>query len=119
MRNSVILVDQVRQDEAAGLPLADAIVNSTVRRFRPIMLTAAAAVLAMIPLSTSAFWGPMAIAMMGGLFVATILTVTFLPSLYAWSFGASKAGAASPAEVAIASPAVADQHPPALLKAGE
>lgn len=119
MRNSVILVDQVRQDEAAGLPLRDAILNSTVRRFRPIMLTAAAAVLAMIPLSSSAFWGPMAIAMMGGLFVATTLTVTFLPALYAWSFGASKTRTASPAQTAIASPAMADGHPTALLKAGE
>ena len=83
MRNSVILVDQIEQDEKAGKPLAEAIISSTVRRFRPIMLTAAAAILAMIPLTRSVFWGPMAVAIMGGLIVATLLTVFFLPALYA------------------------------------
>ena len=83
MRNSVILVDQIEQDEKAGKPTREAIVGSTVRRFRPIMLTAAAAILAMIPLSRSVFWGPMAVAIMGGLIVATLLTVFFLPALYA------------------------------------
>ena len=83
MRNSVILVDQIEQDEKAGKPAWEAIVGSTVRRFRPIMLTAAAAILAMIPLSRSVFWGPMAVAIMGGLIVATLLTVFFLPALYA------------------------------------
>ena len=83
MRNSVILVDQIEQDEKAGKPTWEAIVGSTVRRFRPIMLTAAAAILAMIPLSRSVFWGPMAVAIMGGLIVATLLTVFFLPALYA------------------------------------
>ncbi len=83
MRNSVILVDQIEQDLAAGRPLWDAIVESTVRRFRPIMLTAAAAILAMIPLTRSDFFGPMAVAIMGGLAVATVLTLIFLPSLYA------------------------------------
>ncbi len=83
MRNSVILVDQIRQDVDAGRPLWEAIVESSVRRFRPIMLTAAAAILAMIPLSRSAFFGPMAVAIMGGLTVATLLTVLFLPALYA------------------------------------
>ena len=83
MRNSVILVDQIEQDEKAGKPPAEAIIGSTVRRFRPIMLTAAAAILAMIPLSRSVFWGPMAVAIMGGLIVATLLTVFFLPALYA------------------------------------
>ncbi len=87
MRNSVILVDQIQQDLDAGLPMRNAIIGSTVRRFRPIVLTAAAAVLAFIPLSTSLFWGPMAMAMMGGLVVGTILTLTFLPALYALSFG--------------------------------
>ncbi len=87
MRNSVILVDQIQQDLDAGLPMREAIVSSTVRRFRPIVLTAAAAVLALIPLSTSLFWGPMAKAMMGGLIAGTILTLTFLPALYALSFG--------------------------------
>jgi multidrug efflux pump len=83
MRNSVILVDQIEQDQKAGLDTWTAIVESTVRRFRPILLTAAAAILAMIPLSRSDFFGPQAISIMGGLTVATVLTVFFLPALYA------------------------------------
>jgi multidrug efflux pump len=83
MRNSVILVDQIEQDIRAGHPRWTAIVDATVRRFRPIVLTAAAAVLAMIPLSRSAFFGPMAVAIMGGLIVATALTLLFVPALYA------------------------------------
>jgi multidrug efflux pump len=83
MRNSVILVDQISQHVAEGEHLWEAIVESAVRRFRPIMLTAAAAILAMIPLTRSTFWGPMAWAIMGGLLVATALTLLFLPALYA------------------------------------
>ena len=83
MRNSVILVDQIEQDIAAGHPRWQAVVDATVRRFRPIVLTALAAVLAMIPLSRSAFFGPMAVAIMGGLIVATVLTLVFVPALYA------------------------------------
>jgi len=83
MRNSVILVDQIDQDIRAGHAPGAAVVEATVRRFRPITLTAAAAVLAMIPLTRSAFFGPMAVAIMGGLVVATALTVLFLPALYA------------------------------------
>lgn len=83
MRNSVILVDQIEQDIASGLVRWQAIVEATVRRFRPIVLTALAAVLAMIPLSRSVFYGPMAVAIMGGLIVATALTLLFLPALYA------------------------------------
>ena len=83
IRNSVILVDQIEQDIAAGIAPWDAIVGSAVRRCRPILLTAATAVLAMIPLSRSVFWGPMAVAIMGGLIVATLLTLLFLPALYA------------------------------------
>lgn len=83
MRNSVILVDQIEQDIAAGLDKWHAIIEATVRRFRPIVLTALAAVLAMIPLSRSVFFGPMAVAIMGGLIVATALTLLFLPALYA------------------------------------
>jgi multidrug efflux pump len=86
MRNSVILVDQIEQDEKIGLDTWTAIVESTVRRFRPILLTAAAAILAMIPLSRNDFFGPQAIAIMGGLTVATVLTVFFLPALYATWF---------------------------------
>ena len=83
MRNSVILVDQIEQDIAAGQDRFTAIVDATVRRFRPIVLTALASVLAMIPLSRSVFFGPMAVAIMGGLIVATALTLLFLPALYA------------------------------------
>ncbi|OYT88325.1 MAG: multidrug transporter AcrB [Burkholderiales bacterium PBB6] len=83
MRNSVILIDQIEQDRRRGVPDWEAIVESAVRRFRPIVLTAAAAVLAMIPLSRSAFWGPMAVAIMGGLIVATVLTLLALPAMYA------------------------------------
>ncbi len=83
MRNSVILIDQIEQDRGRGVPAWDAIVESAVRRFRPIVLTAAAAVLAMIPLSRSVFWGPMAVAIMGGLIVATVLTLLALPAMYA------------------------------------
>ncbi len=82
-RNSVILIDQIEQDRARGVPTWDAIVESAVRRLRPIVLTAAAAVLAMIPLSRSVFWGPMAVAIMGGLIVATALTLLALPAMYA------------------------------------
>ena len=83
MRNSVILVDQIEHDIREGIDRWEAVVGSTVRRFRPIMLTAAAAILAMIPLTRSTFWGPMAVAIMGGLLVATVLTLLFLPALYA------------------------------------
>ena len=86
IRNSVILIDQIEQDIADGAEPWNAVVESAVRRFRPIILTAAAAVLAMIPLSRSVFWGPMAVAIMGGLIVATGLTLLFLPALYATWF---------------------------------
>jgi len=90
MRNSVILVDQIEQDIAAGMERWQAIIEATVRRFRPIVLTALAAVLAMIPLSRSVFYGPMAVAIMGGLIVATVLTLLFLPALYAAWFRVRK-----------------------------
>ena len=90
MRNSVILVDQIEQDIKAGHSQWDAIVEATVRRFRPIVLTALAAALAMIPLSRSNFWGPMAVAIMGGLISATILTLLFVPALYAAWFRVRK-----------------------------
>ena len=83
MRNSVILIDQIETDRAAGVPAWTAVVEAAVRRFRPIVLTAAAAVLAMVPLSRSVFWGPMAVAIMGGLVVATVLTLLALPAMYA------------------------------------
>ncbi|MGD8477797.1 MAG: efflux RND transporter permease subunit [Burkholderiales bacterium] len=84
MRNSVILIDQIEQDLRAGRSQWEAVIESTVRRFRPIVLTALTATLAMIPLSIgSEFWGPMAVAIMGGLVSATVLTLLFLPALYA------------------------------------
>jgi multidrug efflux pump len=92
MRNSVILIDQIEQDRAQGVPTWDAIVEAAVRRFRPIVLTAAAAVLAMIPLTRSVFWGPMAVAIMGGLIVATALTLLSLPAMYAAWFRVKRAG---------------------------
>ena len=88
MRNSLILVDQIEKDRSAGAALKTAIIEATIRRMRPIALTAAAAVLAMIPLTFSTFWGPMAMAIMGGLLVATLLTLLFLPALYAAWFRA-------------------------------
>ncbi len=90
MRNSVILVDQIEQDINAGHDRWHAVIDATVRRFRPIVLTALAAVLAMIPLSRSTFFGPMAVAIMGGLIVATALTLLFLPALYAAWFRVKK-----------------------------
>ena len=90
MRNSVILLDQIESDIKKGEAPYEAVKMSVVRRFRPIMLTAAAAILGMIPLISSAFWGPMAVAVMGGLFIATLLTLIFLPALYAWAFKVTK-----------------------------
>jgi len=98
MRNSVILVDQIDHDIREGSEPWDAIVDATVRRFRPIMLTAAAAVLAMIPLTRSAFYGPMAVAIMGGLVVATVLTLFFLPALYAAWFRVRREPEREPAD---------------------
>ena len=92
MRNSVILIDQIDQDVKAGHTQWEAIVGATVRRFRPIVLTALAAVLAMIPLSHSNFWGPMAVAIMGGLISATLLTLFFVPALYAAWFRVRRPG---------------------------
>lgn len=87
MRNSIILVDQIDQDIAAGMERTEAIVGSAVRRFRPIVLTAMTAVLALIPISRGVFWGPLAYAMMGGILVATVLTILVLPAGYALFFG--------------------------------
>jgi multidrug efflux pump subunit AcrB len=102
MRNAVILVDQIESDVASGATRKEAIIEATVRRARPVVLTALAAILAMIPLSRSAFWGPMAITIMGGLFVATFLTLLYLPGLYALWFRKSldQRGTAAPADPA-------------------
>ncbi|MDP1840973.1 MAG: efflux RND transporter permease subunit, partial [Reyranella sp.] len=111
MRNSVILVDQIDQDLAAGHTPWDAVIDATVRRARPILLTAGTAIFAMVPLSRSVFFGPMAVALMGGLLVATALTLLFLPALYAAWFRVKRPGAAE------ASPG---RHvPPSLALAAE
>jgi multidrug efflux pump len=104
-RNSVILIDQIEQDRARGVPAWEAIVESAVRRLRPIVLTAAAAVLAMIPLSRSVFWGPMAVAIMGGLIVATVLTLLALPAMYAAWFRVKRGDVpAAPGTVGLPAP---------------
>jgi multidrug efflux pump len=112
MRNTVILVDQIDRDEKDGRDTWTAIVESTVRRFRPIMLTASAAVLAMIPLSRSDFFGPQAITILGGLTIATILTVFYVPALYAAWFRVRRVGSAAEArsERGVASKWVAWWH---------
>ena len=86
MRNTLILVDQIHHDREAGLSDYDAIVESTVRRARPVILTAAAAMLAFIPLTHSVFWGALAYVLIGGVGVGTLLTLLFLPALYALWF---------------------------------
>ncbi len=84
-RNSVILIDQIENDKAKGLHPWNAVIDATTHRVRPILLTASAAILGMIPIAPTVFWGPMAYAIMGGLAVATVLTLVFLPALYvAW-----------------------------------
>src|SRR6201997_4043341 len=105
MRNAVILVDQIESDVSHGARRRDAIVEATVRRARPVVLTALAAILAMIPLSRSAFWGPMAITIMGGLFVATFLTLLYLPGLYALWFRKSL-DQSGPVEETVRAPAM-------------
>jgi multidrug efflux pump subunit AcrB len=97
MRNSVILIDQIRAEIASGMDAWTAVVEAAVHRTRPVVLTATATVLAMIPLTRSVFWGPMAIAIMGGLTIATFLTIFFLPALYAAWFRVKRADAPSPA----------------------
>ncbi|MBY0331798.1 MAG: efflux RND transporter permease subunit [Acetobacteraceae bacterium] len=104
MRNTLILVDQVRQDLEAGAPLRTAIIESTVRRARPVVLTALAAVLAFVPLTLSVFWGPMAVAMIGGLTLATLATLLVVPALYGlaltrWRRAGSAAREAQPGVV--------------------
>jgi multidrug efflux pump subunit AcrB len=117
MRNTVILVDQIDHDLAAGSPPWEAIVESTVRRARPVVLTALAAILAMIPLARSVFWGPMALSIMGGLIVATVLTLFFLPALYAAWFRVRRTTPAQTAMTEDAPVATLDVQP--LRLAGE
>ncbi len=118
IRNSIILVDQIDQDIKAGMHRQEAIVGAAVRRFRPIMLTALTAVLALIPISRGVFWGPLAYAMMGGILVATVLTILVLPAAYALFFG--KEPKTKEDEKALASnsnDAVPDHHQPPAVAA--
>src|SRR6266436_2363504 len=122
MRNTVILVEQIDEDKRGGLSPWDAIVESTIRRSRPVVLTALAAILAMIPLSQSVFWAPMAVTLMGGLLVATILTLLFLPALYAFWFRVRRPEAVAappPDRVEPAGVAVKGRRPEELLAPGE
>jgi multidrug efflux pump subunit AcrB len=114
MRNTVILVDQIESDVEGGLSRREAIVEATVRRARPVVLTALAAILAMIPLSSSPFWGPMAITIMGGLFGATFLTLLFLPGLYALWFRKSLDRPAAAEAHGTAGPLRLQEVPPRL-----
>ena len=106
MRNSVILIDQVREEMEQGLDPWNAVLEAAVHRTRPVVLTAAATVLAMVPLTRSMFWGPMAIAIMGGLTAATVLTIFFVPALYAAWFRVTRQPRPDPAPAA-AQPALA------------
>jgi multidrug efflux pump subunit AcrB len=106
MRNSVILIDQVREEMALGLDPWNAVLEAAVHRTRPVVLTAAATVLAMVPLTRSVFWGPMAIAIMGGLTAATVLTIFFVPALYAAWFRVTRQPRPDPAPAG-AEPALA------------
>jgi len=105
IRNSVILIDQIDMDMARGLHPWDAVIDATTNRLRPIVLTAAAASLGMIPIASEVFWGPMAYALIGGLFVATLLTLLFLPALYVAWFRVKEP--AKEREVEVAEPAPA------------
>jgi multidrug efflux pump subunit AcrB len=115
MRNTLILVDQVRQDTEAGMELREAIIESTVRRARPVVLTALAAIFAFVPLTLSVFWGPMAVAMIGGLAVATLATLLVVPALNALALGRRRAtpGRSMGAPVAMSAPARTGEPQPA------
>ncbi|ARM14007.1 MULTISPECIES: efflux RND transporter permease subunit [Rhizobium] len=117
MRNSIILVDQIDQDIKAGMHRQEAIVGAAVRRFRPIMLTALTAVLALIPISRGVFWGPLAYAMMGGILVATVLTILVLPAGYALFFGREPKAKDEPGRDADAIQEEADDRHPSALAA--
>jgi len=92
VRNSVILVDQIEKEIAHGRSRWEAVLEASAHRFRPILLTAAAAIFGMLPIAPTVFWGPMALAIMGGLAVATALTLVFLPALYVAWFRVPEAG---------------------------
>ena len=110
IRNSVILVDQIEHERARGVEPWQAVVDATMHRFRPIMLTAAAAILGMIPIMHDVFWGPMAYAIVGGLAVATALTLVFLPALYVTVNGIREPDEATAAVESIPAAGLAPQH---------
>ena len=116
IRNSIILVDQIDQDIAAGMERSEAIVGAAVRRFRPIMLTALTAVLALIPISRGVFWGPLAYAMMGGILVATVLTILVLPAGYALFFGKERSRKGDAEADGSAKATSADKDEPAVVQ---
>ena len=107
IRNSVILIDQIETEIARGLPAWDAVIVATEHRLRPILLTAAAAILGMIPIAPTVFWGPMAYAVIGGLAVATLLTLVFLPALYVAWFRVQPPEATAPTELTLPGPVLA------------
>jgi multidrug efflux pump subunit AcrB len=106
-RNAVLLIEQIDIERKAGLKPWDAVITATMSRFRPIFLTAISTVLGMIPIAGTVFWGPMAVTVMGGLFVATLLTLVFLPALYVAAFriGPDDPPDAAAAAVPVAVPA--------------
>jgi multidrug efflux pump subunit AcrB len=112
IRNSVILIDQIEHERSQGVEPWKAVIDATSHRFRPIMLTAAAAILGMIPIMHDVFWGPMAYAIVGGLAVATVLTLVFLPALYVAVNGIREKdeAIAAPRPDAFARPMLAPQH---------
>src|SRR5262249_22973304 len=115
MRNTVILVDQIERDIAAGHGRHRAVVDATVRRARPVALTALAAILGMIPLARSLFWGPMAITIMGGLFVATVLTLLVVPALYALWFRVPREEADADAAAPVHPATALDEFQPGVM----
>jgi multidrug efflux pump len=117
MRNTVILVDQIEHDIAAGHSRHRAVVDATVRRARPVALTALAAILGMVPLARSLFWGPMAITIMGGLFIATILTLLVVPALYAIWFRVPREETEPEAAAPNAAEPAADEFHPSRMPA--
>ncbi|MBP2234267.1 multidrug efflux pump subunit AcrB [Sinorhizobium kostiense] len=117
IRNSIILIDQIDQDIAAGMVRSEAIIGAAVRRFRPIVLTALTAVLALIPISRGVFWGPLAYAMMGGILVATVLTILVLPAGYALFFGKEPNADRGESAPALADSQGQDEHYPTPVAA--
>ncbi|MFZ0852634.1 MAG: efflux RND transporter permease subunit, partial [Hyphomicrobiaceae bacterium] len=103
-KNAVILIGQIESERAQGKDVRQAAIDASSSRFRPIMLTAVSTVLGMIPIAPTVFWGPMAFAIMGGLLVATVLTLVFLPTLYVAWFGGRESASSAPLPACSGSP---------------